>query len=168
MSTIIRALILGVMHDVDCVKETLAGLNASYTIRGENFVLANGVTIERDGSGLKLSYSDLQAGPFLEAFTKAYRLTVESKLEALRLEEAKLREEAALRGMAESEREAEVKRLRAERERLEAVRRREAEAMHQVCDEKAQRIHEVAKARGFTIHESVQGRQRVLVLVRRL
>lgn len=167
MSTIIRAVIAGVMQDLSCVEESLARLGMSHSVRGDQFVLANGVTIERATSGLILSHSDdVQVGKFVQAFASTYRAIVEARIAALRLEEARLREEVTLQAMDETARRLELIQLQADRQRLELAQRQERQAMRQLCEEKAVAIRKAAEARGFTVREEVRGPKRILVLVR--
>lgn len=169
MSTIVQAVIPGVMHDVECVQEALSSLNMSAQTVGSDIRLSNGVVLRREPEGLAIVYEgyEVQIGSFVRDFTVAYRAAFEKKVERLQLEEARLREKIALEEFSEAERRIEESRIRSQLEEIQRTRVAEREQMRKICQERSRAIQESAQRRGYSVREEVKEGRRVLVLVRR-
>ena len=56
MSSVIKALILGEMKDLECVEEALKRLNISYTTQGNFLIISTDIKLEKLTTGVRVVY----------------------------------------------------------------------------------------------------------------
>jgi hypothetical protein len=93
-----------------------------------------------------------------------YDLKIEEKIQKLRLEEARVKEEAALQQFSQEERRKQELELRRKRMKMENERKKELEEKNR----KVNNILERAKKYGYEIREERVGTERIIQLVKRI
>ena len=166
MSHISKAVIHRAFHDRECIQEALEELNVSYRQQGNSYVIGGGLTIENTSNGCLINYyyERPEHLSFLSDFTRMYDLKIEEKIEKLRLEEARFKEEAALQQFSQEEIRKQELELRRKRMKMENERKKELEKINQ----KVNNILERAKKYGYEIREERVGTERIIQLVKRI
>lgn len=166
MSHISKAVIRRAFHDRECIQESLEKLNVCYNQQGNSYVIGSGLTIENTSEGCLINYyaGSPEHLSFISNFTKMYDLKIEEKIEKLRLEEARVKEEAALQQFSQEERRKQELELRRKRMKMENERKKELEEKNQ----KVNNILERAKKYGYEIREERVGTERIIQLVKRI
>lgn len=170
MSSLTRAIILKNYTDIQCVKASLNMLGFNYMDNGINISLDNGINLINKNSEISISYlSDNQTHlKFISNFPKTYEKILAEKIEKMRIEEAKLREAAALNTFSEKERKEEEMRIHLERKKLEEIKRKEEKELKEKIAASVKNIKEKAEKFGFVVKEEIRGKEKILQLVRRV
>ncbi len=172
MSSVIKALILGEMKDLECVEEALKRLNITYKTQGNFLVINNDIRLEKMKTGIKVLYqrryesSYVQMNNLVANLTRTYAKVLEEKIERLKLEEARLQEEKTLQKFNEAERKAELLKIERERLKLEAIKRKEEIELQKTIQTKREKIKELAQKLGFKVNKEVKGKETIFVFVR--
>lgn len=180
MSSVVKAILTGNLMDIECVEETLRVMGVKYSRHSGLFIIQqspelkespyNSVELFETPAGISIRYQSAfssETNKFIEKFVKSYKERLEEKIRKVKLDEARLQEEAAMKKFSEEELTREKLKLKREKERLEEVKRREEEELKKQVDEKLKLIKEKAQKQGYAIREEIQGKEKVLVLVRR-
>jgi hypothetical protein len=180
MSSVVKAILTGSLMDVACVEETLKAMGIEYRRVSGLFIIQhslelknspyNSVELFETTNGVSIRYQSAyssETNRFIEKFIKSYKAGLEEKIRKVKLDEARLQEEAAIKKFSEEELLREKLKIKREKERLEELKRREEEELKRQLDEKLKIIKEKAQKQGYAIREEIQGKEKVLVLVRR-
>jgi len=170
MSSSTRAIILKNYTDIECVTASLNMLGLNYRDNGTNISLDNGINLINKNSEISISYlSNNKAHlKFISDFPKTYDKILAEKIEKMRIEEAKLKEAAALNQFSEKERKEQEMRIRLERKKLEEIKRKEEKELKEKIAASVKNIKEKAEKFGFVVKEEIRGKEKILQLVRRI
>ncbi len=172
MSSVIKALILSEMKDMECVEEALKRLNISYTTQGSFLVISNDIKLEKLTTGVRVVYQtsyelgNEQVNNLVANLTRTYATVLEEKIERLKLEEARLQEDKTLQKFNKADQEAELRRIERERLKLEAVKRKEEIELQKTIQIKGEKIKKLAKKLGYRVNKDSNGKETIFVLVR--
>lgn len=172
MSSVIKALILGEMKDLECVEEALKRLNISYTTQGNFLIISTDIKLEKLTTGVRVVYQtsyelgNEQVNNLVANLTRTYATVLEEKIERLKLEEARLQEDKILQKFNKADQEAELRRIERERFKLEAVKRKEEIELQKTIQIKGEKIKKLAKKLGYRVNEDSKGKETIFVLVR--
>lgn len=166
MSHISKAVIQRAFHDQECIQKALEELNVNSRQQGNSYVIGDGLTIENTSNGCLINYyPEYQHHlSFISDFSRMYDLKIEEKIQKLRLEEARVKEEAALQQFSQEERRKKELELRRKRMKMENERKKELEEKNR----KVNNILERAKKYGYEIREERVGTERIIQLVKRI
>lgn len=173
MSSHVRAFIIHKMIDIDCIEEALKTLGKTYTRTSNHIIIDQNIEINVTQQGAKLIYQSgysperLDINKFVFELTQAYERSLQEKIERLRLEEAKMKEQNVLSQFSEEERIRKENEIRKEKMRLEAIKRKEEADLKKQIEQKVSALKEKAASLGYEVKEEVRGKERIMVMVRR-
>jgi hypothetical protein len=173
MSSLVRAFVMRELLDSSCVEDALKEMQCDYLKEGNIIRIRQNLTITLTANGAEVSYNlrdswqNEDVNSFMQTLAKTYAAKLEQKIEILKMNEARARENEVLGLFKEEERRTTEVRLRNERMRLEAIKRREEESLRLKIIGKVAAIKEKAKHLGYGVKEETREKEVVLVLIKR-
>lgn len=156
------------MLDLECVDATIKEMGIAYKIDNGTYRLANNLSLTMTPTGVSVTYneSNIDANRFIDKFIGIYKIKQEEKVKKLRLEQARLQEEAILNQYSEEELKKERAKIRRNELALEDIKRKEIELQKKKITDTITSLKEKAKKMGYNVREENQGQEKVLILIK--
>jgi superfamily II RNA helicase len=156
------------MKDLECVEQTLNALGIAYKKENGVYKLANNFFLTETPNGISITYNNINidANKYIDTFIKTYNVKLEEKIKRIRMAEASLQEEAILKKYSDEELKREQVKIKREKQALDDLRSKELEGQKNKINETIIKLKEKAKKFGYTVKEEVQGKEKVLIMIK--